>query len=97
MLVKPTDFKNSGSINREKLEYSKYLFTNSLDLLLICMALGEQKKFIDAIRLFEKFKGRIKESNNLIFGLTIIIAICRENSDFILADLYSKELEIIEN
>jgi hypothetical protein len=97
MLIKPTDFVNSGNINREKLEYSNYKYTNSLDLLLICIALGEQNKYIVAIELFEKFKSRVLNSNNIIFGLTTIIAICLENSDVNLANTYSKELEIIEN
>ena len=86
-----------SNLNDRDIEtFPSYKFTNSLNLLLICMALSEQNRYLEAIQLFEKFRNEIKKSENLISGLTTIILICKENCDLNLANFYSQELELIE-
>lgn len=97
MQINPTNFKKLDFNFLEKKEIETYNYTDSLELLLICIALSEQRQYLDAIVLFEKFKNKIEISNNKTLGLTIIIGICNENSDSILAELYLSELESVEN
>jgi hypothetical protein len=80
--------KISNSVNN-------YEFVDSLDLFVAICALSNIKRYDDAIKLYEKFKTKIKESGNEIVGLITTIGICQEKKDCLQFEYYVCKLKII--
>ena len=75
------------------LEVERYKFRDSLSFFMICYALSEIEKYSLVIKLYEKFKNKIKDSGNEIVGLQTIICICIEKSEAVSLNKYSTQLK----
>ena len=75
------------------LEVERYEFRDSLSFFMICYALSEIEKYSLVIKLYEKFKNKIKDSGNEIVGLQTIICICIEKSEAVSFNKYSTQLK----
>jgi hypothetical protein len=74
-------------------EANRYEFKDSLSFFMICYALSEIKKYSLVIKLYEKFKNKIKDSGNEIIGLQTIISICIEKNETVYFNKYSSQLK----
>jgi hypothetical protein len=78
-----------------KSEIERYEFINSLDIFILCIALCDLKNYSEAFSLYKKFETEIKESNNEIIGLKMIISVCKEKKDAELLEKFERKLEKI--